>query len=368
MTKSELSLFRNQRVEIFKSLLDDEKVNNILLENSIEIKAFLKGFLFEFFESFLTFSSMDRKINEDFDALKVLNFFNDYNLKTAEKVFILRLLRDFIFKFLFDNKIESFKLSQDVNYYFDLIIDDLLKENQANNSDEVFLNNSKLIAMSEIISMVVHQWRQPLQSISIIVQKLIVIQMSEGSVSNESIEKAVNDVENQLKYMSETIEDFRQFLNPKLKEEKVVVSDMLNKSIKFMKPLLKLADIKIDLQIKNDTIVKTNENNVIQVLINLIKNAKDALADKTTDEKNIKITCDFNKNYVIIAVKDNAGGILEENMGKIFKPYFTTKESSEGTGLGLYLSKMIIEDHCKGKLEVKNSDTGAKFTILLPKD
>ena len=223
-----------------------------------------------------------------------------------------------------------------------------------------------MAAMGELISMIAHQWRQPLQTVSILAQKLVLTKTTDGFVDNDILEKSVTDIDMQLNYMSKTIDDFRNFFKPESKKIIAKPSDIINKAIKFLHYILTINNIDYKVEIIKDSEFNIIENNLIQVLINIIKNSIDVLLERDIESKLIIIRCDFNENYVIIEIEDNAGGIAEENLNKVFESYYTTKNSDKGTGLGLYMSKTIIEEHSLGRLSVKNGLDGALFRIELP--
>ncbi len=212
---------------------------------------------------------------------------------------------------------------------------------------ELMIQQSKLASMGEMIGNIAHQWRQPLTRLS-----YIFMNIEELADKNERSKKAEEGTK-QLEFMSQTIDDFRDFYAPNkakedfsiLKETKNVL-DMLNyENIEFI--------------VKEDLTILNYKNEYKQVVLNILTNAKDALAEREIKEP--KITIIINKN--IITIEDNAGGIEEENLQKIFEPYFTTKEKN--SGIGLYMAKMIIEKNMGGELNVKNSDKGAVFEIIL---
>jgi C4-dicarboxylate-specific signal transduction histidine kinase len=136
----------------------------------------------------------------------------------------------------------------------------------------------------------------------------------------------------------------------------IISSTLLNYNIKI--------EIKIDEKIK----IKTYLNEYKQVLLNILNNAKDILIEKNIEKPLIKISAYEEDNYVVLYIEDNGGGVIVEPKGKIFEPYFTTKEDSNGTGIGLYMSKIIVDKNMKGKLRVRNTKCGAKFAIFIPKD
>lgn len=249
-----------------------------------------------------------------------------------------------------------------------LIFKDITYKKNLEKHKKAFLEQSKTAAMGELISMIAHQWRQPLQTVSILAQKLIITKTTEGHVNNEILEKSVKEIDTQVNYMSRTIDDFRNFFKPESTSVNAKPSTIIEKAVKFLHYVLTINNIDFELDIKKDYEISIIENNLIQVLINIIKNSIDVLLERNIQSKKIIIRCDFNENYVIIEIEDNAGGIPKENLKKVFDSYFTTKNDEKGTGLGLYMSKIIIEDHSLGKLNVKNGSDGALFKIELPRE
>ncbi|WP_419764727.1 MAG: sensor histidine kinase [Arcobacter sp.] len=247
-----------------------------------------------------------------------------------------------------------------------VIFKDISYKKSLENQKKVFLEQSKMAAMGELISMIAHQWRQPLQTVSILAQKLVLTKKTDGYVDNDILQKSVTDIDSQLDYMSKTIDDFRNFFKPESQKVITKPSKIIDKAVKFLHYILTINNIEFKLDIINDKEISIIENNLIQVIINIIKNAIDVLLEREIESKLIIIRCDFNENYVIIEIEDNAGGIPEEDLNKVFDSYFTTKHNDKGTGLGLYMSKTIIEEHSLGKLSVKNSSNGALFKIELP--
>lgn len=131
---------------------------------------------------------------------------------------------------------------------------------------------------------------------------------------------------------------------------------------------LKNYNINIEINVDKNIVLKTYLNEYQQVLLNIINNAKDVLIEKNIKNPTIKISAYEEDTYVVLYVEDNGGGVLVEPKGKIFEPYFTTKSESDGTGIGLYMSKIIVDKNMKGKLRVRNTKEGAKFAIFVPKD
>ena len=220
--------------------------------------------------------------------------------------------------------------------------------------------------MGEMISMIAHQWRQPLQAVSILIQKLPLIKMVDGQISDELLEDVVSQVSSQLDYMSKTIDDFRDYFKPNKKKEKVYIKNVIEKSMDFLAYSFKLNSIKINYENSSTSSLEIYLNEIVQVFINLAKNSSDAMVEKNIENREINIKTYENEKYLFIEFEDNAGGIKDSVIGKIFDPYFSTKSNKNGTGLGLYMSKTIIEEHSGGKINVYNTDVGTKFVIKLP--
>ena len=229
------------------------------------------------------------------------------------------------------------------------------------------LQQSRLAQMGEMISMIAHQWRQPLASISAISGTLTLdIMMDEYKA--DFFEERLTSINELAQHLSSTIDDFRGFFKDNKEIEKITIKNLIDGSIQIIGPTLATKNITIKIDIKTDIELYTYTNEVKQVLLNIIKNAEDILVEKNIADASIWIDVDIEKESIILSIEDNAGGIDEEIMPKIFDPYFSTKKAKDGTGLGLYMSKTIIEEHCKGKLSVKNTKNGAKFIINFPLD
>ena len=249
-------------------------------------------------------------------------------------------------------KIEEFNLTLEQK-----VVEEVEKNRQ---KDQQILEQSRLAQMGEMISMIAHQWRQPLSAIS---------STSAGINLKAKLNKLDNDVAIDLsdkisqysQHLSLTIDDFREFFKSN-KEKKDTTYDNLIKSVlNIVESSIINQNINLIKKLNSKDTLHTYENEVKQVVLNLIKNAEDILLEK--EIKNPQITIETQNN--ILTISDNAGGISEDIMDKIFDPYFSTKIKKDGTGLGLYMSKTIIEEHCGGKLSVSNDTDGAVFKITL---
>jgi len=249
---------------------------------------------------------------------------------------------------------------------YDAIRIDITSKKELEHQQNILVAQSKSAAMGEMISMIAHQWRQPLQAVSILIQKLPITKMMEGEISDELLDKVVDDINMQLDYMSCTIDDFKDYFKPNKNKQTVLIEDVINKAVEFLAYMFKVDSIQVNVNTDYSCKAELYLNEIVQVLINIIKNARDAMIDHHIENRVINIDTFFDEKNVYITIEDNAGGISENILSKIFEPYFSTKMNKNGTGLGLYMSKTIVEKHSDGKLSVCNSDIGAKFTISLP--
>ena len=241
--------------------------------------------------------------------------------------------------------------------------------------DSLLSQQSKMAAMGEMIQSIAHQWRQPLSYISTIATA-IKVQKEIGVLDETELVKNMDNISNSTKYLSQTIEDFREFFSPQKQVTNFKIDDTICKTLKIIEHQFNSKKIKI---IKNieDIQMFGFENELVQVVINILNNAKDQFENNTQIlNKVIIIEAKKIEEKVYISFKDNAGGFEKELEEKIFDAYFTTKHESNGTGIGLYISKQIIEKNFKGKLLAKNIQldfennlfSGACFEIILPLD
>jgi len=233
--------------------------------------------------------------------------------------------------------------------------------------NRLMMRQNRLVAMGEMINNIAHQWRQPLNSLGLIIQKFEFFN-EQGILDDKTIQDNVSKGMLQIKKMSSTIDDFKNFFKQDKEMHIFYMQDLIDESILFMENILEEHNIKITSKIEPSTQIRTYKNELIQVMINLINNAKDALVENRETDRKIHICCYVENERMLLAVKDNAGGVPQEIIDQVFDPYFTTKEEGKGTGIGLYMSKMIIEENMKGKLEVANENHGAIFKISLSID
>lgn len=227
------------------------------------------------------------------------------------------------------------------------------------------LTNMRQAQMGEMISNIAHQWRQPLTIISSIVSQ-IRLQENRKEITDESLIAKSMDIEKQIQYLSQTITDFRDFFNPNKSKEYVLISQILGNALNLLDHAIKSHGMVIEYVIRHDSEVFLVQNELLQVMIVLLKNSLDAFVENKIEDAKVMIIIDQIDTYAIITIKDNAGGIAPDIIKNIFLPYYTTKTQSIGTGIGLSLSKTIIEDHCNGFIDVESENDCTTFTVKLP--
>ena len=232
--------------------------------------------------------------------------------------------------------------------------------------DEIMIAQSRHAAMGEMISMIAHQWRQPISVISMDANNVLVdIELEDLNI--DSLKNDLSDIINQTEYLSKTIDDFRNFFKPSKIKDEILVSDVFLESFNVISKSMKNNNIKIVNEFDSKTKVKLFSRELLQVFINLLKNSKEALVENRDEKRTILNKIYEDKDSVIVRVCDNAGGIEKKILSKIFDPYFSTKNTKNGTGLGLYMSKTIIEKHLNGSIIAFNHNNGVCFEIRLPK-
>lgn len=231
--------------------------------------------------------------------------------------------------------------------------------------EKLFRKQMRQAQMGEMISMIAHQWRQPLAIINAITSQLRLKETLKDENDPFVIENLIK-IEQQSIHLSQTISDYRDFFRPDKPKEYTYLSTVVDHSLNLIDHALKTHGIQIERSIKNDLNLFTYRNELLQVMIALLKNSLDAFIENRIEAGKIIITIDQEDDYGIIRIVDNAGGISPTIIDKLFIPYFTTKNKNLGTGLGLYMSKTIIEKHCHGELHVSSQDQETFFTIKLP--
>ena len=224
------------------------------------------------------------------------------------------------------------------------------------------LQQSKLAQMGNMMNMIAHQWKQPLNVLSMLIQT-VKHKHKRSKIDDEFIQYFDTNTKKQLDEMTKTINDFMHYFRPK-NESEFLINDIIKHNISIIEPLFLANNITIVYNNKSTKELTIHNDMIGQVIINILNNAKDALIENSIEHKIIHITLSSQNNHTQITIQDNAGGIAKKIIDKIFDPYFSTK-NDKGTGLGLYMSKIIIETYYKGSLFVSNTDKGALFTITI---
>ena len=235
---------------------------------------------------------------------------------------------------------------------------------EAKQKDKKILEQGKLARIGSMISMIAHQWRQPLSELSGILMELETATRFK-KVDEKHILTAVEKSDKMIQFMSNTIDDFRNFYKPDKIKENFLVSNSCKNAINIINATLKNFHIKLNVNIENDKEIYGYPTEFAQVILNILSNAQDILIEKEIKNPRIDLSINSKGILSIITIKDNAGGINKKNQELIFDPYFSTKDSSKGTGLGLYISKLIIERNMGGELSVSNDNEGAIFKIVI---
>jgi len=248
-----------------------------------------------------------------------------------------------------------------ISLYLSTVINRMLRsyEKRIHAANEKLIFQSRQALIGELFSMIAHQWRQPINKIASVLA-LLRFSLSEKKMNHEEIDAKCQEIEESIEFMSETIDDFRTFYQPKEMSEEANLKELIDKSVDFLEGSIRKKHIEIVKELEEIHFVLYG-NEFLQVMINLIKNAIDSIGR----EKG-KIILQLYKredNTIVVTVEDNGKGISEETLGRVFDPYFTTKEDS--MGLGLYMTKIIIEKHMNGAIMVDMLPKGTKFTIYL---
>lgn len=235
---------------------------------------------------------------------------------------------------------------------------------QARQKEQVLIQQSRHAALGEMIGNIAHQWRQPLNALGLLLQN-IEFAYQEGELDDHFLDRTVEKGKRLTQQMSQTIDDFRDFFKPNKELEIFHVDAALKTVMDIVGSSLKNNQIEVINEIDHDVCIKGFIGEFSQVLVNLINNAKDVLVEKEMLLRKITIRISKTGSKALIDIKDNGGGIANQIIEKVFDPYFTTKEQGKGTGIGLYMSRVIIENNMKGELTVENRDDGACFSIIL---
>ncbi|RXJ54583.1 ABC transporter substrate-binding protein [Candidatus Marinarcus aquaticus] len=305
----------------------------------------------------------------DFNYRLLLQMFLFFALVIAAILYRQHLLKK-VNKSLTEKVNEKTKELQKINSELEMRIEKEVEKNLK--KDRILSRQSKMAAMGEMIENIAHQWRQPLSIISTSASGMR-LKKELSALDDKHFYEMIDTINNTVHYLSTTIDDFRYFFKPNKDKAFFSLKRCCERSLELLKPKLQNIELVLDLE---EVQHFGFENEMVQVFMNIISNAKDALEHSKVQKKYIFITIHSMTNGVEIEIKDNAGGIPETILNKVSEPYFTTKHKSQGTGIGLYMCEEIISKHMGGKMEVNNQSflyentqyNGALFTIYLYND
>ncbi len=309
----------------------------------------------------------DNQKHDFFNKWVYLKYENNLDRELLIKISILLLIIFIIFAIIY-----RYFLLKKINKNLEDKIAFEIKQNEEKN--RILMHQSKMAAMGEMLENIAHQWRQPLSTISVCTSGME-LKKSLSKLDDKEFFDSINHIKSSVSYLSNTIDDFRNFLDQNKFISSVETNNLLKKVLDILNPSFANHNINVIKNIDEFEFISI-ENELIQVLMNILTNAKDALKELDNQKSryifiDIKKESDINLN---IDIYDNGLGVNGEIIDRIFEPYFTTKHKSKGTGIGLYMSKLLVETHLKGKISVKNYKfiykenelLGAKFRIILP--
>lgn len=241
------------------------------------------------------------------------------------------------------------------------------------NAEKQLRQAQKMAAMGEMLGAIAHQWRQPLNTLSTYIASLQSAYYN-GKINQDFVQKLTDEADSQIQFMSKTIDDFRHFFRPSKDKVPFDIIEAIGSAVKLMQAQLKQSEIELAIKhddIRGPLVVYGYQSEFVHVLVNILANARDAIETLHMNEKNgsprlIEIDIIKRSAEVIVRVKDYGCGIPKPLLAKVFDPYFTTKGTLSGAGIGLYMAKIIIEKEMNGVLSVKNTDVGAQFSLKLP--
>ncbi len=299
-------------------------------------------------------------LEDDYDKFQTdfLSLLKDYKRKTQRLDKIIKQSDKQQFQFLkMNEELEEYKKKLEARI----------------EQDKILFQQSRQAQMGEMISMIAHQWRQPLASISGTIVGMQLNQISDKYDLNnkddlkkflEVQDKKFTRINRQVKLLSSTIDDFRDFFKPSKRKDSVYILSPIDKALSIILTHLKEKDITVNVKLNIDDKIEIHQSEIVQVILNIIQNSEDNFIQKSISNPiiNISTWSDENNNLSIL-IEDNGGGIPSDIISKIFDPYFSTKEEKNGTGIGLYMSKLIVEEHNNGELTVYNNKNGVSFNI-----
>ena len=335
---------------LFSNFYKEKNLNDIF-------NYFLNQKILQTDEGFITDEIYVKKFNDNMKVIFIQNknLINKTNEMSKTLTFIMLVLSIF-----FAIPLGMFFSKPLYSFYQEL--DKRVKEEieKRQEKEQLLIAQSKLASLGEMLGNIAHQWRHPLTRLSLLIQNFE-LAAQKNKLTPEFIEKFKNQASAQINYMSQTIDDFTNFFKRDTKKIEFYPKDIINEALKLIEGRLKQNRVEVNTEILKDEVILGYKSEFSQVILNILNNAIDVLKERNIKDRKIFIRINGKK----IEIEDTAGGIPEEIKDKIFEPYFTTKFQSQGTGIGLYMSKVIITQHFNGKLFAYNSKKGAVFVIDL---
>jgi len=313
----------------------------------------------------IKYSSLDMiYISIVFVIITLITNFYLYKLSSVKKQILAQqdLLKDFNKSLEEQVKYKTVELKE-LNESLELKVQEKLQE--IIKRDRILEAQSKQAVMGEMINMIAHQWRQPLSNITLQISQLQFKKMLGDSINDDKIYDVLNGISDTIIYLSDTIDDFLAYFHPGKDADEIELHQLLQKAVNLALPKAKEIGVEILINKDEDIELVTYINELVQVIVNLLNNAIDALGECNKEDLKVKLVTQIQSDNIIINIIDNANGISDENLIHLFEPYFSTK-GKNGSGLGLYMSQMIIQKQLNGTLEVSSSKNGSIFTITIP--
>ncbi|WP_164885331.1 ATP-binding protein [Geovibrio thiophilus] len=293
---------------------------------------------------FMTFSSLEKERDWDDDIVSLLTIVSEILVNVLDR------------KYMQEELMELYALMEEKVRH---------EVERSMEHKKLLIQQSKLAAMGEMLGNIAHQWRQPLNALNLSFFELKYIKDS-GELTDDKLKDILDRVNALIQQMSATVDDFRNFFKENKEQAEFLLSDCVRKALYLVQAFFEEHRIDVELRIDSELMVSGYPGELAQVFLNILNNAKDALTEKNVAEPQVIVRVYYENGKAVAEIEDNAGGVNEGLQERIFEPYFTTKPEGKGTGIGLYMSKMIVENSMPGQLSVRNTDKGACFRIELP--
>ena len=356
---------------IGKYIADERRISYLKKSYEKEGEHVLEQEIFQHTSEYIDIVRIIHYKNKHIGLVNLRLDYNRYQKSIDTEIFqsmiftVLYMLIAIVFAFFMSNGLTR-ELSE-LSHEFNRTLDALKQlENELVEQEEIMIAQSRHVAMGEMIGMIAHQWRQPLTVIAMSANNIIVdIELEE--VNEESFKNEAQNILHQTEHLSKTIDDFKNFFRPNREKEMVKVEDIVFEAESIIGKSIENNDITLSIEHDTTAPIAIYSREFLQVIINLLNNSKEALIDNTKENRSIHVEIKDTRDFIVTTICDNGGGIDEKIMKKIFEPYFSTKDKLTGTGLGLYISKNIIEKHLGGTIRVRNTQDGACFKLDIPK-